>query len=183
MARPPDDESRLDAILSEVREALDEAGIAGEAIRGALLDGVREALGAEPEVSTTGPEMTVVEGGRAPDAPRAAGGAPELTIAEERSQAEPSRTRVVVTRAGDPAPDAKPGRGRIVVQDETQTIFHGAATRAYRLHCERGALRVSLDGQPAESMTTGQSLDVEARLIRVSARGDARGWFARLPGV
>jgi len=184
MARPPDDESRLDAILNEVRDALDEAGISNDGIRGALLDGVRDALG-ELGGEQGGPEMTVVDGGRSAGEPRAEGAPPELTIADGEKAPEPSRIKVFVTREESKAREevVTDGRGRIAVSDGTQTVFHGAVARAYRLHCDAGVLRVSLDGQPAESLSQGQSLDVEARLIRLSAQEDAGGWYTRLPGV
>ena len=63
-----------------------------------------------------------------------------------------------------------------------QTIFRGEIARSYRLFCDEGQLMISLDGQPADQLHRGQSMDIEARLIRVCAGTDAgaTGRFVRL---
>ena len=81
-------------------------------------------------------------------------------------------------------PAQTPGKIRVNPADDSpsQTLFHGEEVRAYRIECTEGALRVSLDGRPAEQLTKGQSLDVEARLVRVESlnEGAASGSYLRL---
>jgi hypothetical protein len=100
-------------------------------------------------------------------------------------------TRIVVKVAGRAAAaPVSPGRAELAHAlislepgDTAQTIFHGSVPRAYRLCCSSGALQVSLDGAPVETLTAGRAMDVEGAVIRVSVLGAAAGAgsFLRLP--
>jgi len=55
---------------------------------------------------------------------------------------------------------------------ELQTLFRGETARAYRVKCSEGDLRVIADGLPVESLSKGQSLDVEAKLIQAACEAE-----------
>jgi hypothetical protein len=63
-----------------------------------------------------------------------------------------------------------------------QTVFAGQQSRAYRLQCSSGELRVFVDGEPITELASGQSVDVEGALVRVSSEVVVRGRYLRLPG-
>ena len=67
-------------------------------------------------------------------------------------------------------------------RSDQQTVYRGELARGYRLHCSQGPMRILLDGQPVETVDVGQSIDVEARLIRVQAVDGVvlQGCFIRL---
>jgi hypothetical protein len=173
---PPDRGDTLDEVLTQVQRALDEAGVTGATLQGALLEGVRQAMETleEPAPADGRPRMTVVDGGRG----RGAGEPPE--------EPEEPRVRVKVLRSAateGEAPRRRADVGQVWLDGEgctQQTLFHGAAARAYRVHLERGRARLSLDGMPAEEIAAGQSVDVEAALIRLSAAEPVRGHYLRL---
>ncbi len=189
--QPPDDTHGGDALigdlLQQVSDALDEAELKDGAVRQALLDGVRDAF---TSISGDGPTVTVVDGGRMADTPPTSGERPELRIAtpaedDEPESEPPVTTRVRVLRG----PRSRPVRlvGRIAVapqgtDGDQQTIFRGEQARPYRLICDRGTLQVELDGMPSERLGAGQSLDAEARMIRVVGAADepSQGRYARL---
>ena len=101
------------------------------------------------------------------------------------------RPRVRVVRLGQAARAATgsarmfppPGSILLTDPDQLQTVFRGGHARLYRIRAEDGALLIRLDGQPADRLDVGQTIDVEARLIRVRAVGldGARGSYDRLP--
>jgi len=166
-------------ILSQVEEALDEADLHDSALRQALLDGVREALSGEPAPEP--PKMTVVEGGGAPST---GGSPPHLKLALESGDDRPP-VRVAVSRRALKAPASSAREGAIVLaergaEEVQQTLFRGLEPHPYRVACRRGWMKVALDGQPAETLEAGQTVDVEARLIRVSSTGGASGAYIRL---
>ena len=55
---------------------------------------------------------------------------------------------------------------------ELQTLFRGETARAYRVKCSAGDLRVIADGLPVESLSKGQSLDIEAKLIQAACEAE-----------
>lgn len=59
--------------------------------------------------------------------------------------------------AGSESPDAS-----------WQTVYQGVKPRLYRVACSQGLLDVTADGDPVERLRPGQSIDIEARLIRVT---------------
>ncbi|MDP6931759.1 MAG: hypothetical protein QGG40_02540, partial [Myxococcota bacterium] len=63
-----------------------------------------------------------------------------------------------------------------------QTIYRGAHVRAYRVASTEGRIQVALDGEVQEQLVEGQSLDVEAALIRVGSCDEkgADGIYIRL---
>jgi len=101
--RPPD-EGMWDGVLDHVKKALEDSEIRDATLRGALLEGVEDALGnlgdirwvfggIRPEDRTTGqpatatgPEIELVMGGRQEDSPSPAGEKPDLRVAEPESQ-------------------------------------------------------------------------------------------------
>jgi hypothetical protein len=206
--RNPDDLSLggiVDEVVSQVRVALDEADVTGRHGRELLLDGLRDVLHAMDPASvvrstdakrkpksTDVPDVTVVDGGRADDAPPTEGQKPDLKVAEPDSP-DPVEdtprvyTRVTVHKAQKTAPPD--GLPRVELHPTTDTdtwrsLFRGAVPRPYRLTVEKGRVRVSLDGMPADVIGPGASLDVEAAVIQVSLDGEtpAAVRYERLPG-
>lgn len=138
---------------------------------------------------TTAPTVEVVAGGRSDDAPPTEGQKPELRIAEPQptdpAEADfnpdsgspiPVFTHVNV-RTNDAAahmplmPDAA---GSIRVgfgadpEEIWQTVYFGSRSRLYRITCSHGTLDVSVNGEPIERLSMGQSLDTEGTAIRVT---------------
>jgi hypothetical protein len=203
MKGEPPDQDPWDDVVSQVADALADLNLTDGPLRSALLDGLRSALdqvggglGTPPAPSV--PEVVVVEGGRAADAPPSLGQRPELRVADDPTEEDVPevRTHVRVVRVGaDQEPIEEPDwlsipishEGRIRVGEPTtqagwQTVLRAQSVRAYRLNCERGALEIFLEGEAAERLAAGQTVDVEAQLIRVRAAGPngAEGSYVRL---
>lgn len=169
--RPPDD---IDLLLRGLEEALADAGV--DIDDPSFWDQVREEVDDAVQVAID-QKMRVLDGGRE------GSGTPtdrsHLHVAG--SGEEPQRPiRVVRVRSRD-----RPRRGQVgrveVAEGAWQTIVQAAAPRCYRLHVRQGTLDVALDGELAERVTAGQSLDVEATSIRVhGALGGAKGSYERL---
>ncbi len=201
---PPIDEPYGD-VVSQVADALTDLNLQDGPLRDALLDGLRSALGQVAgtpiDVDAAPPEVVVVEGGRAEDAPATPSEPPPLRVADDPTDEDPTadlRTRVRVVRLSpelDDEPDDEPdwlsapitAEGRIRVGDPAgahpwQTVLRATEHRAYRLNCDRGTLEIFLEGEPAERLGCGQTVDVEAKLIRVRAAGPkgADGSYVRL---
>jgi len=196
MPRPPSDDE-WDDVIAQVEEALEELSIHRGAVKDALLDGVREALTSlVPDEDAS--VVTVIDGGREEE-PSTGASPPELHVVHDEPEpiADPGPSRSVahvrvVTPASvegrtetvsGPALEQR-GRIRVVEQDGErpwQTLYRGAVAHPYRLFCSAGALEISLDGMPADELGTGQSMDVDARLVRVrTSQGTARGTYVRL---
>ena len=181
-------------LLDQVRDALEDAGIGAGEVRDEVVQGVGEALralrgaGIAPEASDVGapePSVGVVEGGRAAGAPPTPGPRPDLHVAEpldREGPQGPEAPRVQVTV--QTAPVRQPLEGTVgfaLDSDAAQTLFRGAEPHPYRIAIDTGAVRLLLDGSPAESMSAGQSMDVDVCHLRVLAEEDgARGRFLRL---
>lgn len=198
MSRPPRDE--WDDVLSQVEEALDRLRLGDGPHREALLDGVREALqalgaDANADADADGPRVEVVEGGRADDAPRrppepsGERSRPPLRVADdERAPDDTERAAVKLVRlgAGRRATDVwLESEGSIRLdpspgQTGWQTVYQGETARAYRVACHTGVMRVTADGASASLLSAGQTIDVEARVVRVGADQPAAGRYARL---
>lgn len=205
---PPPPRGPWSDVLDQVRDALEDAGIGAQEITSELMEGVRlglDALSRGPEAgpppdpsADVGPEVRVVPGGRGEGEPPAPGPRPDLKVAEpEPERGGPSAlyddaadavaaSNVSVRVRTVDRGDGRGGlpRGDIAVSPDApaQTVFRGATPRPYRVRCVTGALRVELDGQPADQLSAGQSMDVEAGLIRVSAADGAAatGSYLRL---
>ena len=54
-----------------------------------------------------------------------------------------------------------------------QTIYQGQIPRLYRVACSQGAIEVTADGEVVERLIPGQSIDLEATLIRVTTHDGA----------
>ncbi|GEM_PF-1984567 len=190
-------------VVNQVADALTDLNLQDGALRSALLDGLRSALG---QVEGGGidvdapPDVVVVEGGRPDDGPPTARPVPDLRVADDPTEEDVPevRTRVRVVRVGHELESDEPEQpdwlaapitheGRIRTGDPAtasgwQTVLRAESVRAYRLNCDRGALEVFLEGEPAERLATGQTVDVEAKLIRVRSAGPqgAEGSYVRL---
>lgn len=144
------------------------------------------------------PHVEVVDGGRPEGAPPSPGHKPDLHVAEAPPSgrdddggdddatahgAEASAPTVSVrVRRHVQAPDLNAGGVFAVDLDAAQTVYRGVVPHPYRLSVDTGAARILLDGAPAETLLAGQSMDVEAALIRVaSIEEPVRGRFTRLP--
>jgi hypothetical protein len=208
--RDPDDLSLgglVDEVVSQVRGALDEADVTSRHSRDLLLDGLRDVMqtldpgmlvGARAASSETEvPDVTVVDGGRGADEPPSEGPRPDLKVAEPVSAGSTAAgdtpeasTPKVYTRVTvhTPATSTSDGQPRIQLSaasggtPEWRSVFRGATARPYRITAERGVVRISLDGLPADTVRAGSSVDVEARVIQVSAADDAAtARYERLP--
>lgn len=181
-------------LMDQVRDALEDAGIGAGEVRDEVVQGVSDALralrgaGSDPGAAGAGvgPHVDVVEGGRAEGSPVSAGPRPDLHVAEppaepDRGDGGSARVKVTVQRAQQ----VQALGGEIafaLADDESQTLFRGASAHPYRVAADSGALRVVLDGAPAETLHEGQSMDVEAAHLRVAAEGgSASGRCLRLP--
>ena len=201
--RPPRDSDDLslgglvDEVVSQVRVALDEADVTSHRSRALLLDGLRDVLGALDPASLVRPDRTppagapdvsVVDGGRAEDAPPTEGARPDLRVAdpaEAGSGPEPAEVprvvpRVIVHRPPDPAHDRLP-RLRLAAGSWT-TVFRGSTPRPYRLHAGASAVTVRLDERSVDQLPAGGSLDVEAAVVQATVDdGEAVLRYERLP--
>lgn len=61
-----------------------------------------------------------------------------------------------------------------------QTLFRGDSPQIYRVHCDEGVMKVLVDGQPIETLQTGQSMDVSGRFLSIGMEegGPVRGRYA-----
>ncbi len=203
MTGEPPTEDPWGDVISQVSDALSDLNLQSGPLRDALLDGIRSALDqvGQPDLEDDEefPEVVVVEGGRSSDTPPSNGKKPTLRVADDPTEEEEMpgvRTRVRVVRVGgeteaidDPdwlsAPISHEGRIRVsepTSQSGWQTVLRAETIRAYRLGCDQGALEIFLDGEPAERLSGGQTVDVEAQLIRVRSAGPmgADGSYVRL---
>ncbi len=210
MAEPPDGDDTWSSLRDQVEEALRKAGLGDRHLDEAVVQAMEQAFSAlgslteDTEVSPSSPDVTVVEGGRRDDQPPAPGDPPELRLAPQTASdthddlgTGDTKIRVTVhrldrdgRRRSNTDTTAKRKERRLLVQGRIQvapeghqTIFRGSESRSYRLHCNEGTLRITLDGLPAESLSAGQSMDVDAALIRVSGADSASavGTYVRLP--
>lgn len=189
-------------VVSQVANALTDMDLQDGPLRAALLDGLRSALGRVEgpalDLDAPPPEVVLVPGGRAEGTARAERPRPDLRVADDPTEeAVPEvHTQVRVVRVGtddlDPdepdwlaAPITHEGRIRLGEPTTTggwQTVLRAELARPYRLSCDRGAMEIFLDGEPAERLACGQTVDLEARLIRVRSAGamGADGSYVRL---
>lgn len=200
MARTPGD-GEWDDVVEQVDEALRAMNLQDERLRQALLEGVQEALGALGELGSEArvdvePAVTVLEGGLGEDEPdeSAPSDAPQLQVLDgaDAPEAPRARTRVRVITPSSLKHTTPPAQtisgsalgdqGRIRVEEsQWQTLFRGREARSYRLFCSAGRLEVALDGKLEDLLSEGQSADVEARLVRVrSPQGTSRGTYVRV---
>ena len=180
--RDPDDLSLgglVDEVVSQVKVALDEADVTAGRSRDMLIDGLRDVLEAMDPASLkrrgATPNVEVVKGGRADDAPPTEGPKPDLKVAESEdpdAAASPQVVTRVVVKKSTPAGDGRP-RVNLPEGGDWRSLFRGTVARAYRLHAVKGAVRVQLNGMPADVLEQGDALDVEARVIQVASRDGA----------
>ncbi len=189
-----------EALLGSLREVLGALG--GLPLRGVEVHALRIADPTE-EAAGAPPAVRLVDGGLAHDAPIGEGPRPELRLAEEDcgdpdthphaadpdvSPGPASTHPVKVLRIGRPrGGDLGEPLGEITLspapeQELGQVLFVGTRARAYRVRCLAGELTVHAGQSPVATLLPGQTVDVEARRIRVSARAPAHGRYLRLPG-
>jgi len=176
------DTSTRDALAEGVRQALEslESGV----------DIDVEILGEGFPFQDTDPvSVELMEGGRSTQEPRSKGTPPDLRIAQPDSKdedgANPSSmfTHVKVVSGNSDRPKRRPLPGlaesgwiHVAGGDNSdsawQTIYHGQSPRLYRVACSQGLLDVTADGAVIERLRPGQSIDLEAQLIRVTTTDD-----------
>ncbi len=123
-------------------------------------------------------DVTVLDGGRSADEPVTASDSPDLSVVD--GQGGPS-VSVEVLRAVDGAGDkvVKRGKalreGRILVVDEEQPVYVGAAARCTRILCEEGGFEVFAEATLIGHLKAGQTVDVDTRTLTV--RGTGRGAY------
>lgn len=196
MPREPDD---LDDVIGQVSVALDELEVVQGADRDALLESLRDVLGAMevPGRPPTEPQVAVLDGGRDPDSARAPGARGRLKLAPAGGAAAESPPRVArfasvrvqaagrdfPSLAGEPLSEPP---GRIVLtlragaSRAEQPIFQGRRPRTYRVRCVDGALHVDADGHALPPLAPGQTVDVEAQSLRVWSDAPCEGRYLRL---
>lgn len=168
-----DDRDDLDAI----REALAVLGMLDDDLAEDIVEQVRDAIGrlSRPE----GAEVVVLDGGReVSDTPTPR---PRLEVLDSSTLHE-LRGRERVVRPEPTPPSIDTGHIRLPGNpDVWQTVAHGTTPRGYRVHCDAGELMVSADGELVARLETGQSIDVEASIVRTRACSDtpARGRYLR----
>jgi len=206
MPRPPhdDDDDLFEELMAQVEEAFAALEFGDGKLNTAISDGVREALRAAfgelspPEDDTPDkPQVTLLDGGKDVEFPEETDETPRPALrvakpgdpeAEGDGALPTSRVRVVRVGARprvsiQETPLHLEGGLRVDPGEESwQTLFRGADPRTYRLACDDGILEVALDGQIADRLHPGQTMDVEARLIRVRAGSDVVmiGRYARV---
>jgi len=171
--RPPDD---IDLLLRGLEEALSGAGVDiddpefWEQVRDEVDDAVQVAIDQKMQVLDGGGEDSSTPTDRS-----------HLRVAGE-GEKDPGRTvRVVGVRARERVRRGEAGR-IVVAEGGWQTLLRAVEPRCYRIHVRIGLLDVALDGELAERVSAGQSVDVEAASIRVQgAEGGAKGSFERVP--
>jgi len=176
------DTSTRDALAEGVRQALEslESGV----------DLDVQILGEGFPFQETEPiSVELVEGGRSTQEPRSEGEPPDLRIANpdaaDENSANPSsmftHVKVVGANSNRSKPRPLPGlaesgwihvAGGDTSDSAWQTIYHGHSPRLYRVACSQGLLEVTADGQAIERLRPGQSIDLEASLIRVTTTDD-----------
>ena len=149
--------------------------------------------------------VELVEGGRRQDDPRSKGKAPDLRIADtddnptESKASRPMRdgsmfTHVKVIHDKKPSTRKRPlpglseagwihVAGGVSTDSSWQTIYRGQSPRLYRIACSQGILDVAADGEVVERLRPGQSIDLEAGLIRVTTDEgqEAIGGYTPIP--
>lgn len=186
-----------EALLGSLREVLGALG--GLPLRGVEVHAVLpEAAPAER------PSVRVVEGGLAADASPTEGARPELRLADEDCADPDTHPTAPDPDLGGPGGESStPGvrvlrfaRGNDEIGEPLgsislrphegaelgQVLFVGSRPRAYRVRCTAGALTIHAGRAVVATLAPGQTMDVEARRIRVSAREPAEGRYLRLPG-
>lgn len=180
-------------LMDQVRDALEDAGIGAGEVRDEVVQGVGDALralrsaGVEPEGASIDPTVDVVEGGRAPDSPPTSGNRPDLRVARpptdspgETDTAEGATVNLTI-RHGAMLPSLDGAVSFALANESSRTLFVGASAHPYRVRADAGTVRLVLDGTPTETLTAGQSMDVDAAHLRVVAEdGSAAGRFLRL---
>ncbi len=203
---PPDDEARLDEVVSRVGDALDELRVVDSAERDALLASIREALASLGPVSIDGfevravsaadapsgpPPVQLVEGGRDSDEPTP-GPRPELRVAPQPDEPEapmptelppPLARPISVVRLGARTPRAVESGLITVHPGEGQSLLEARRPRSYRVGCRDGRLHIHADGEALCLLGPGQTVDVEGSVLRVQSatgEGPSTGWYTRL---
>lgn len=158
----------LDGVIAQVEAALDALEIVDPTSREMVLDGVRDALSDDP----ARPKVQVYEGGGEDEGRR--GPPPDLRIIPpEREGSADVKVKVLhggATRHVGGRIEL-PGEG---LHPEWQTIVHGRSLRLYRIHCDDGSLQIAADSELIAQVVGGQTIDVEARVIRVGAGAPGR---------
>lgn len=198
MPEPPDD---LDDLLAQLGVVLDSMSVPSGPDREELLRGVREALHAAGlgngiaegfgDGFAEGPSVTVLEGGKRDDAGQQSRQGPHLEVLPDPPTDEVPKAgagvRVFTMDElgrvfGGTGRSTRRGDGAIAVDGGAwQTVFRGPEPRAYRVWCDQGCLDLAVDGVKVERLSPGQSIDIEAGLIRVtSEEALSKGRYARL---
>ncbi len=182
-----------DAVLDVLGDALDELALMRDL----------ERMRVDQEEEKGAPDVTVVDGGRQRNQPRSRKPRPELRVADgaadgARPEGDGPRvhTRVFCDECADdlgiddlfgPVNPASTLHltGRIELQaEETQLVYAGVDVRPYRILCEEGMFTLHGEGQPLTLLRRGQSADIQAANITVSADGlEAQGSYVRLDEV
>ena len=190
-----DDPETREALADGVRQALESLGTD--------MDLNIQIMG--NDVFSEGPppmDVEVMDGGRLPDSPPTEGKKPSLRIADPGEEddvdtgANPTTVQPYVTQVkvlqGSPftALQGTPhqANGSISLpkngapEDAWQTVYKGLRARLYRIWCNPGGrIDVTVDGEPIERLSPGQSVDVEGLVIRVTTPDDDGATGAYIP--
>ena len=196
MSEPPkDDNPPMKDMISEISKGLEEAGFLEDDIKSDLLDGIQDSLRAlfGDVFQTEEPQVHVVEGGRDPDAPPTEGARPNLKVADAVDFAEEESAyanedspnisvRVFRPNLQQMLPKEALSTGEISLADEQeeQLLYTGKSERLYRIHVRTGSAHLFADDEPCGTLYAEQSLDIEARHIKLVRNGSdvIKGTFA-----
>jgi len=186
--QPPDDESLLESIFTQLHQAISDSDPEEDPeVNEELMEGIRNSLSALFGNSIEmQPPVTLVEGGKKEDSSVEERKPPELFFAPEpenfytESGQELSDVQVRVFKGKDLFhKKSNINNGQIVVQDdEEQVLLHSSTEHLYRIFCTEGTLIVL--SQVGLQVSAGQSVDVEAKYICVKGGGSSKGYYTRI---
>jgi hypothetical protein len=164
-------------LLGGLREALEALGDGKVPVRVRLLDGGLDRSKSKPR-PTQRPALRVAE--PLDDDDSLDGHAEALDLDLEEESTGRVRVRVIESHA-ERSRLSEEGQIRLAAAGR-QVLSCAPAGRAYRVACERGELRIDVDGYVLPPLTAGQCVDVEGMLI-VATTGAERGASGRYARV
>ncbi|HIA02228.1 MAG TPA: hypothetical protein EYN66_10010 [Myxococcales bacterium] len=172
MSQPPDDPWKM--VIDQVTEALTDLGFSDTDQK--VADGVRSALCAldRSKGSDATPPIRVLEGGLSGKMDERPSDASHLSLSTAETHEVLGHDDDITVSvclsppAGQPLISPTKYEGRIeVLGDSSQTILRAISSHPYRIHCLEGLLKVMIEGEAVDTISEGQSVDVEGAHIAV----------------
>lgn len=170
----------LDDLTSQVLDALDAFDLGDGALRGAVTEGLREALREALGAPEARPSVVVLRGGRDGDPPteehaEVPGAGPDLEVLEGGATPDAE----VQVRVLGSLPHL--GGAVSVQSDEWQLVYAGPDPYLYRVTCRAGAMALEVDGDTLDILRAGQTSDLCGQAIRVCGQApESMGDYRRL---